>query len=166
MLYRAIKYQVDKGPVDAVTGKAKCTLNDSHLLREDIDYRSVTLSVLVKNDEDVQPCPVRVLDTDTITQVKEKILDQIYRGAAYSQRPSAHALDLEWRSGQAGHLTLSDDDVTAIVQGHWKKLNTLQHYKVPDGATVALIPHSQTFSKEGGVHQVFQTAESNTTLFI
>ena len=41
MLYRAIKYQVDKGPVDAVTGKAKRTLNDSHLLREDIDYCSI-----------------------------------------------------------------------------------------------------------------------------
>lgn len=41
MLYRAIKYQVDKGPVDAVTGKAKRTLNDSHLLREDIEYCSV-----------------------------------------------------------------------------------------------------------------------------
>ena len=41
MLYRAIKYQVDKGPVDAVTGKAKRTLNDSHLLREDIDYTSM-----------------------------------------------------------------------------------------------------------------------------
>ena len=44
MLYRAIKYQVDKGPVDAVTGKAKRTLNDSHLLREDIDYCSVVRS--------------------------------------------------------------------------------------------------------------------------
>ncbi|CAL8318961.1 unnamed protein product [Merluccius merluccius] len=163
MLYRAIKYQVDKGPVDAVTGKAKRTLNDSHLLREDIDFHSMTLSVLVENDEDVQPCPVRVLDTDTITQVKEKILDQIYRGAAFSQRPSARGLDLEWRSGQAGHLTLSDDDVTAIVQGRWKKLNTLQHYKVPDGATVALIPHSQMSSK-GGVHQVFQTAEKSPIL--
>lgn len=41
MLYRAIKYQVDKGPVDAVTGKAKRTLNDSHLLREDVDYCAV-----------------------------------------------------------------------------------------------------------------------------
>ena len=36
----------------------------------------------------------------------------------------------EWRSGQAGHLTLSDDDVTAVVQGRWKRINTLQHYKV------------------------------------
>lgn len=40
-LYRAIKYQVDKGPVDAMTGKAKRTLNDSHLFREDIDYCSL-----------------------------------------------------------------------------------------------------------------------------
>uniref|UniRef100_A0A672ZY77 Plexin-B1 n=1 Tax=Sphaeramia orbicularis TaxID=375764 RepID=A0A672ZY77_9TELE len=143
MLYRAIKYQVDKGPVDVVTGKAKRTLNDSHLLREDIDYSSMTLTVLVKNGVEVQPCPVKVLDTDTITQVKDKILDQVYRGAPFSQRPSADSLDLEWRSGQAGHLTLSDDDVTAVVQGRWKRLNTLQHYKVPDGATVALIPRSQ-----------------------
>ncbi|XP_027131388.1 plexin-B3 isoform X2 [Larimichthys crocea] len=162
MLYRAIKYQVDKGPVDAVTGKAKRTLNDSHLLREDVDYCAVTLTVLVKNGVEVQPCPVKVLDTDTITQVKDKILDQVYRGAPFSQRPAADSLDLEWRSGQAGHLTLSDDDVTAVVQGRWKRLNTLQHYKVPDGATVALIPRSQTSGL--GVNQVFQTGEKTPML--
>ncbi|XP_026783793.3 plexin-B3 isoform X1 [Pangasianodon hypophthalmus] len=158
MLYRAIKYQVDKGPVDAVTGKAKRTLNDSHLLREDIDYCSITLTVLVKSGVEVQPCPVKVLDIDTITQVKDKILDQIYKGAPFSQRPSADSLDLEWRSGQAGHLTLSDDDVTGIVHGHWKRLNTLQHYKVPDGATVALIPRSS--AGVTGINQIFQTGES------
>ncbi|KAI1892996.1 hypothetical protein AGOR_G00139250 [Albula goreensis] len=163
MLYRAIKYQVDKGPVDAVTGKAKRTLNDSHLLREDIDYCSMTLTVLVKSGAEVQHCPVKVLDTDTITQVKDKILDQIYKGAPFSQRPAADSLDLEWRSGQAGHLTLSDDDVTAIVQGRWKRLNTLQHYKVPDGATVALIPRSQG-SVHLGVNQVYQTGEKTPML--
>ncbi|KAK5873239.1 hypothetical protein PBY51_018300 [Eleginops maclovinus] len=161
MLYRAIKYQVDKGPVDSVTGKAKRTLNDSHLLREDIEYCALTLTVLVKNGLEVQPSPVRVLDTDTITQVKDKILDQVYRGAPFSQRPSADSLDLEWRSGQAGHLTLSDDDVTAVVQGRWKRVNTLQHYKVPDGATVALIPRSVS---PAGVHQVFQTGEKTPML--
>ncbi|MBN3293710.1 PLXB3 protein, partial [Polypterus senegalus] len=140
MLYRAIKYQVDKGPVDAVTGKAKRTLNDSHLLREDIEYQALTLTVITKNGMEVQPIPVRVLDTDTITQVKEKILDQICKGAPFSQRPSVSTLDLEWRAGMAGHLTLSDDDVTAVVQGRWKRLNTLQHYKARYGATVALIP--------------------------
>ncbi|XP_034733781.1 plexin-B3-like [Etheostoma cragini] len=114
------------------------------------------------NGVEVQPCPVKVLDTDTITQVKDKILDQVYRGAPFSQRPAADSLDLEWRSGQAGHLTLSDDDVTAVVQGRWKRVNTLQHYKVPDGATVALIPRSQS-SGGLGVHQVFQTGESKNT---
>ncbi|XP_061549767.1 plexin-B3 isoform X1 [Phycodurus eques] len=163
MLYRAIKYQVDKGPVDAVTGKAKRTLNDSHLLREDVDYCAVTLNVLLKNGAEVQPCPVKVLDTDTITQVKDKILDQVYRGVPFSQRPAAGSLDLEWRSGQAGHLTLSDDDVTAVVQGRWKRLNTLQHYKLPDGATVALVPRSQSLSGTR-LNQVFQTGEKTPML--
>ncbi|XP_063064804.1 plexin-B3 isoform X2 [Engraulis encrasicolus] len=163
MLYRAIKYQVDKGPVDAVTGKAKRTLNDSHLLREDIDYTSMTLTVMIKSGVEVQQCPVKVLDLDTITQVKDKILDQLYKGMPYSQRPKADSLDLEWRAGQAGHLTLSDDDVTAIIQGRWKKINTLQHYKVPDLATVALIPRSQS-SVVMGVNQVFQTGEKTPML--
>lgn len=50
MLYRAIKYQVDKGPVDTVTGKAKRTLNDSHLLREDIDYSAMVTTATHAND--------------------------------------------------------------------------------------------------------------------
>ncbi|XP_021107976.1 plexin-B3 isoform X4 [Heterocephalus glaber] len=147
MLFRAIQYQVDKGPVDAVTGKAKRTLNDSHLLREDVEFRPLTLMVLVgpgaggaAGGAEVQRVPARVLDTDTITQVKEKVLDQVYKGTPFSQRPSVYTLDLEWRSGLAGHLTLSDEDLTSVTQNHWKRLNTLQHYKVPDGATVGLIP--------------------------
>uniref|UniRef100_A0A3Q2YG39 Plexin cytoplasmic RasGAP domain-containing protein n=1 Tax=Hippocampus comes TaxID=109280 RepID=A0A3Q2YG39_HIPCM len=130
MLFRAIKHQVDKGPVDAVTGKAKYTLNDNRLLREDVEYPST------------QTMPAKVLDCDTITQVKEKLLDQTWKGTSVALRPHADSLHLEWRSGVAGHLILSDEDLTSIVQGLWKRLNTLQHYKVPDGATVALIPRS------------------------
>lgn len=42
----------------------------------------------------------------------------------------AHLVLAEWRSGVAGHLILSDEDVTSEVQGLWRRLNTLQHYKV------------------------------------
>uniref|UniRef100_A0A8C0JAX5 Plexin B1 n=1 Tax=Chelonoidis abingdonii TaxID=106734 RepID=A0A8C0JAX5_CHEAB len=146
MLFRGIKHQVDKGPVDWVTGKAKYTLNDNRLLREDLEYRTLTLNALtpteatVREAEDSQGVSVKVLDCDTITQVKEKILDQIYKGTPYCHRPDPDLLDLEWRSGLAGHLILSDEDVTSVIQGTWKCLNTLQHYKVPDGATVALVP--------------------------
>lgn len=47
MLFRAIKHQVDKGPVDAVTGKAKYTLNDNRLLREDVEYRTLVRTHIV-----------------------------------------------------------------------------------------------------------------------
>lgn len=119
---------------------------------------------------EAQPVSAKVLDCDTITQVKEKILDQVYKGTSYSHRPHADSVDLgenvytyhlcpfyvsfilfllklymsltlhvvfivpwafpEWRSGVAGHLILSDEDLTSVVQGNWKRLNTLQHYKV------------------------------------
>uniref|UniRef100_A0A7N5ZT89 Plexin-B1 n=1 Tax=Anabas testudineus TaxID=64144 RepID=A0A7N5ZT89_ANATE len=131
MLFRAIKHQVDKGPVDAVTGKAKYTLNDNRLLREDVDGGATTQTV-----------PAKVLDCDTITQVKEKLLEQTWKGTSFSQRPHIDSLHLEWRAGVAGHLILSDEDLTSVVQGLWKRLNTLQHYKVPDGATVALVPRN------------------------
>uniref|UniRef100_A0A3B3R222 Plexin b1b n=1 Tax=Paramormyrops kingsleyae TaxID=1676925 RepID=A0A3B3R222_9TELE len=147
MLFRAIKHQVDKGPVDTVTGKAKYTLNDNRLLREDIEYHTLTVNVLMQGGgsaTESQPVAAKVLDCDTITQVKEKILDQVYKGTSFSHRPHADSLDLEWRSGVAGHLILSDEDLTSVCQGNWKRLNTLQHYKVPDGATVALVPrHSK-----------------------
>ncbi|KAK3556960.1 hypothetical protein QTP70_022299, partial [Hemibagrus guttatus] len=144
MLFRAIKHQVDKGPVDAVTGKAKYTLNDSRLLREDLEYHTLTLNVLMQGVgmNETQPVAAKVLDCDTITQVKEKILDQVFKGTSYSHRPHTDSLDLEWRSGVAGHLILSDEDLTSVVQGNWKRLNTIQHYKVPDGATVALVPRN------------------------
>ncbi|KAM4721609.1 plexin-B1 [Rhinophrynus dorsalis] len=146
MLFRGIKHQVDKGPVDCVTGKAKYTLNDNRLLRDDVEYKTLTLNAITQastggaNEEEGQGVPVKILDCDTITQVKEKILDQIYKGTPYCLRPSTETLDLEWRSGLAGHLILSDEDLTSVVQGSWKRINTLQHYKVPDLATVALVP--------------------------
>ncbi|XP_067880340.1 LOW QUALITY PROTEIN: plexin-B1-like [Heterodontus francisci] len=143
-LVRAIKHQVDKGPVDEKTGKAKYTLNDNRLLLEDVQYKPLTLNVLMKNGADAPAIPVKVLDVDTVNQAKEKVLDQIHKGMPFSQRPRADTVDLEWRAGVAGHLTLSNEDVTSVVQGQWKRLNTLLHYKVPDGATVALVPRAHT----------------------
>lgn len=37
---------------------------------------------------------VKVLNCDTVTQVKEKILDAIYRSAPFSNRPDKDDLDL------------------------------------------------------------------------
>jgi len=68
MLFRAIKQQVDKGPVDALTSEAKYSLSEDKLIRQLIDYKVMTLYVV---DPDIaysnQEHTVKVLDCDTIT---------------------------------------------------------------------------------------------------
>ena len=41
MLYKAIKLQVEKGPVDAITGDARYSLSEDRLLREKIEPKSL-----------------------------------------------------------------------------------------------------------------------------
>ncbi|UYV82243.1 PlexA [Cordylochernes scorpioides] len=153
LLYRAIKQQVDKGPVDAVTSEARYSLSEEKLIRQSIEYRCLTVYVSISSQtayvtgleppgENVETS-VKVLDCDTISQVKEKALDTIYRHAPCSQRPPRDSLDLEWRTGATGRLTLADYDATSKVEGEWRRLNTLAHYKVPEGALLTLVPRPQ-----------------------
>nr|CAD7429269.1 unnamed protein product [Timema monikensis] len=90
-------------------------------------------------DEKIQ---CKVLDCDTISQVKSKILDALYKNTPFSMRPSIHEVDLEWRHGRGGHLTLQDEDLTTKSLCGWKKLNTLSHYGVKESAVMSLIPHA------------------------
>lgn len=39
------------------------------------------------------------LNCDTVTQVKEKLLDAVYKGVPYSQRPKAGDMDLGESAG-------------------------------------------------------------------
>lgn len=134
VLYRAIKQQVDKGPVDAITSEARYSLSEEKLIRQSIDYKSLTAYVSIAQlsyevGENTET-PVRVLDCDTVSQVKDKGLDAIYKNVPSCQRPSKDDLDLEWRTGNSGRLILSDEDSTTKAEGEWKRLNTLAHYRV------------------------------------
>ncbi|WAR26826.1 PLXA3-like protein [Mya arenaria] len=80
---------------------------------------------------------VVVLDCDTITQAKGKMLEVLYKNAGYSQRPSVHATVLVEES-DGTRRTLLDEDESSEKDGLWKKINTLQHYNVPDGARMNL----------------------------
>ncbi|KAK6292392.1 hypothetical protein J4Q44_G00369760 [Coregonus suidteri] len=135
-LFKAIKHQVEKGPVDAKMKKAKYTLNDTGLLGDDVEYCVLTLQVLV-HGEGPDVTPVKVLNCDTISQVKEKIIEQVYRNLPYTQRPKVDSVALEWRPGSTGQI-LSDMDLTSQKEGRWKRLNTLAHYNVRDNATLVL----------------------------
>ncbi|KAJ1526203.1 hypothetical protein ONE63_009362 [Megalurothrips usitatus] len=147
MLFRAVKYQVDKGPVDAVTSEARYSLSEEKLIRQSIDFRVMTVFVSISQqavfvtglDPNTDNVAVKVLDCDTISQVKDKALDTIYRAIPYSQRPRREDLDLEWRTGTSGRLILYDEDATTRMEGEWKKRNTLNHYRVPDSAHLNLV---------------------------
>ena len=60
-----------------------------------------------------QPLPSKVLDIDTISQVKEKLLEQVYKGTTYSQRPHVDSLDL----GEDPYTHLTSPHST-----HWSRL--------------------------------------------
>lgn len=127
MLYCAIKQQMEKGPIDAITGEARYSLSEDKLIRQQIDYKTLvsadpqscpaphtllctcplrdwglmlypscpqTLNCVNPENENAPEVPVKGLNCDTVTQVKEKLLDAVYKGVPYSQRPKAGDMDL------------------------------------------------------------------------
>ncbi|KAF6731883.1 Plexin-A1 [Oryzias melastigma] len=156
MLYCAIKQQMEKGPIDAITGEARYSLSEDKLIRQQIDYKTLTLHCVNPENENAPEVTVKSLNCDTVTQVKEKLLDAVYKGTPYSQRPKASDMDLEWRQGRMARIILQDEDVTTKIDNDWKRLNTLAHYQVMDGSVIALVPkqnsaynisNSSTFTK-------------------
>uniref|UniRef100_A0A4W4GRE5 Plexin-A2 n=1 Tax=Electrophorus electricus TaxID=8005 RepID=A0A4W4GRE5_ELEEL len=140
MLYCAIKQQMEKGPIDAITGEARYSLSEDKLIRQQIEYKTLILNCVNPDNENSPEIAVKVLNCDTVTQVKEKILDAVYKNMPYSQRPRAVDMDLEWRQGRMARVVLQDEDVTTKIENDWKKLNTLLHYQVSDRCVVALVP--------------------------
>ncbi|XP_063490611.1 plexin-A3 isoform X4 [Symphalangus syndactylus] len=140
LLYCAIKQQMEKGPIDAITGEARYSLSEDKLIRQQIDYKTLTLHCMCPENEGSAQVPVKVLNCDSITQAKDKLLDTVYKGIPYSQRPKAEDMDLEWRQGRMTRIILQDEDVTTKMECDWKRLNSLAHYQVTDGSLVALVP--------------------------
>ncbi|KAF7693502.1 hypothetical protein HF521_008818 [Silurus meridionalis] len=141
LLHKFLKQQMEKGPIDAVTGEARYSLSEDKLIRQQIDYKTLTLCCVDGDQENRgMEVVVKVLNCDTITQVKEKILDAIYKNVPYSQRPRAGDMDLEWRQGRTARVVLQDEDITTKIENDWKRLNTLLHYQVSDRCVVALVP--------------------------
>uniref|UniRef100_A0A8C0ZN70 Sema domain-containing protein n=1 Tax=Castor canadensis TaxID=51338 RepID=A0A8C0ZN70_CASCN len=137
LLLCAIKQQINKGSIDAITGKARYTLNEEWLLRENIEAKPRNLNVSFQGCG-MDSLSVRAMDTDTLTQVKEKILEAFCKNVPYSQWPRAEDVDLEWFASSTQSYILRDLDDTSVVEDGRKKLNTLAHYKIPEGASLAL----------------------------
>ena len=76
LLYRAVKNQLEKGPIDVITGEARYSLSEQKLIRQKVEV--VQLDANVETEEGLRVA-VKLLDCDTISQAKEKILDAVHK---------------------------------------------------------------------------------------
>nr|XP_054752179.1 plexin-B1-like [Lytechinus pictus] len=150
LLYQSIKIQVEKGPIDIITGQSYFSLNFDRLLEEDVPFEEMTLSVLGANGE--HEYYVKVLSTDCITQTKQKILDAAYRRQHFVKQSRAHELDLMWYHPGGEQRILRDQDEyntprdrSVIVQ-----VNTLQSVGVTSDCRMALINKVANLEEDKG----------------
>uniref|UniRef100_A0A452I918 Sema domain-containing protein n=1 Tax=Gopherus agassizii TaxID=38772 RepID=A0A452I918_9SAUR len=161
LLLCAIKQQINKGSIDAITGKARYTLNEEWLLRENIEAKPRNLNVSFQGCG-MDSLSVRVMDTDTLSQVKEKILEAFCKNVPYSQWPRVEDVDLEWFATSTDSYVLRDLDDTSVMEDGRKKLNTLAHYKIPEGASLAMSLSDKkdtTLSRGNLLFSLFHTDE-------
>ncbi|TKS77778.1 Plexin-D1 Precursor [Collichthys lucidus] len=137
LLLCAIKQQINKGSIDAITGKARYTLNEEWLLRENVEAKPQNMNVSFQGCG-MDSLSVRVMHTDTICQVKEKILEAFYKNLPFSQWPRAEDVDLEWFDSGSNSKLLQDLDNSSVMEDGRKKLNTVFHYQIPEGASLAM----------------------------
>nr|XP_057933721.1 plexin-C1 isoform X2 [Doryrhamphus excisus] len=150
LLVSALTQQIARGPVDCVTDKALYTLSEDWLLWQAQDFSSLRLKVLfaVGSDGGVsEPLEVITLSCDTVEQVKEKILTTFKAkfGFPYSSPQRSVYLELDM---DGSFIALEEVDSSSQVIGEVTMLNTLKHYKVPDGATIKVLSKPPSHSPQ------------------
>ncbi|KAM7366942.1 hypothetical protein PAMP_014874 [Pampus punctatissimus] len=141
LMVSALTQHIAKGPVDYVTGKALYTLSEDWLLWQAQDFSTLKLKVLfaVGGDGEVsEPLEVYVLNCDTVEQVKGKILSTFKAkfGFAYNTNISDAFIEFE---KDGSFVPLEQVDASSEVIQEMTMINTLKHYKVPDGATIKVL---------------------------
>ncbi|KAF3704949.1 Plexin-C1 Virus-encoded semaphorin protein receptor Precursor [Channa argus] len=141
LMVSALTQQIAKGPVDCVTEKALYTLSEDWLLWQAQDFSPLKLKVLfaVGSDGEVsEPLEVLALSCDTVEQVKEKILSTFKAKFGFPYTTPIRDINIEYEKN-ASFLPLEEVDASSEVIGDVTMLNTLKHYKIPDGATIKVL---------------------------
>lgn len=141
LLVSALSQQISRGPVDCVTEKALYTLSEDWLLWQAQDFSTLKLKVLfaVGSDGELsEPLEVNALSCDTVDQVKDKILTTFRNKFGFPYNIPIRELLIEYVRGSAS-LRLEEVDLSSERLGDVTMLNTMKHYKIPDGATIKVL---------------------------
>ncbi|CAL9683001.1 unnamed protein product [Knipowitschia caucasica] len=152
LLVSALSQQISKGPVDCVTEKALYTLSEDWLLWQAQDFQPLRLKVLFavgSDGETSEPLDVSALTCDTVDQVKGKILSTFRNKFGFPYSTPSQELCVEYVRGSAS-LGLEEVDLSSERLGDVTMLNTMKHYKIPDGATIKVLSRKNNALKTQG----------------
>ncbi|NXN17773.1 PLXC1 protein, partial [Indicator maculatus] len=172
LLVTTLKQRINKGPVDAITGKALYTLNEDWLLWQVSEFRTVTLNVIfekIPENESGDACqtiPVNVLDCDTIGQAKEKSLQAFQNKNGFLYGLQLDEIGLELVSEEQPRELLDVDGSSEVLEDGIRKLNTVGHYEVSMGAMgcwikASLLPPADVDYSDEHCHLILPDSEAN-----
>ncbi|KAJ7397447.1 plexin-c1 [Pitangus sulphuratus] len=142
LLVTTLNQRINKGPVDAITCKALYTLNEDWLLWQVSEFKTVTVNIIfekVAENESGDACQtiqVNVLDCDTIGQAKEKSLQAFFNKNGFLYGLQMDEIGLELVSEEQQRELLDIDGSSEVMEDGIRKLNTIGHYEISNGATI------------------------------
>ncbi|POI36201.1 hypothetical protein CIB84_000046, partial [Bambusicola thoracicus] len=145
LLVTTLNQKINKGPVDAITCKALYTLNEDWLLWQVSEFKTVTVNVIFEkipeneSEDACQTIQVNVLDCDTIGQTKEKSLQAFLNKNGFPYGLQLDEIGLELVSEEQQRELLDIDGSSEMMEDGIRKLNTIAHYKIANGATIKVL---------------------------
>ncbi|NXX90958.1 PLXC1 protein, partial [Centropus bengalensis] len=142
LLVTTLNQRINKGPVDAITCKALYTLNEDWLLWQVSEFKTVAVNVIfekIPENESGDACQtiqVNVLDCDTIGQAKEKSLQAFLNKNGFLYGLQLDEIGLELVSEEQPRELLDIDGSSEVMEDGIRKLNTISHYEISNGATI------------------------------
>ncbi|NXL46788.1 PLXC1 protein, partial [Podilymbus podiceps] len=142
LLVTTLNQRINKGPVDAITCKALYTLNEDWLLWQVSEFKTVTVNIIfekIAENESGDACQtiqVNVLDCDTIGQAKEKSLQAFLNKNGFLYGLQLDEIGLELVSEEQQRELLDIDGSSEVMEDGIRKLNTIGHYEISNGATI------------------------------
>ncbi|XP_048799744.1 plexin-C1 [Lagopus muta] len=172
LLVTTLNQKINKGPVDAITCKALYTLNEDWLLWQVSEFKTVTVNVIfekIPENESGDACQtiqVNVLDCDTIGQTKEKSLQAFLNKNGFPYGLQLGEIGLELVSEEQQRELLDIDGSSEMMEDGIRKLNTIAHYKIANGATIKVLKkktntHSDVDYSDEHCHLILPDSEAN-----
>ncbi|XP_061310584.1 plexin-C1 [Pezoporus flaviventris] len=150
LLVTTLNQRINKGPVDAITCKALYTLNEDWLLWQVSEFKTVTVNIIfekIPENESGDACQtiqVNVLDCDTIGQAKEKSLQAFLNKNGFLYGLQLDEIGLELVSEEQQRELLDIDGSSEVMEDGIRKLNTIGHYEISNGATIKVFKKKVT----------------------